>query len=199
MLGPEVMELPGEPGAEPGAEPRRIGRAGLISALIVVALASAGGLAFWLRGDEQPAPRVAPAPTTAASAAPSPLAGEPPVAVTNFTHVETIQWFLEGEDTLVRIELDGTLPPERLVRVRLDDGEPREVIQLLAAEQSYEADLEVGSPGLRHIRTGFHQLADSNEQHIVLDLVSPGCRVVSEEIVDDVLELRVSPPESLGS
>jgi hypothetical protein len=75
----------------------------------------------------------------------------------------------------VTISADGAIPQGRYRYFRIGGSDPREVIKLFGVRQRFaRSALEVGGPGVRRIRVGYHP---GNELHIVFDLTGPGAKI----------------------
>lgn len=99
--------------------------------------------------------------------------------------VRLITWDEGPSETVVTFWGNGTFPPDRVERVRVAGGQPRELIKLRGIDLPYrETVIQPGTPELQRIRTGFHPRQPINELHVVLDLAGPGVeldRVVTGE------------------
>ncbi len=125
--------------------------------------------------------------TTASSTSPSTAGG--------FTRVVDIRWGPQSGGFRVVIEADGPIPSGSYRHFRLDGDSPREVIRLLGVSRQFDrSKLEVGSPTVRQIRTGFHKKSAGNELHVVLDLAARGARVSDIRTVDSGLEILITGP-----
>lgn len=104
-------------------------------------------------------------------------AAEPPLPP--FTAVEEITWQRAGAGAEIVVRLDGSLPEGSWSVDRMSDP-PRHLLKLTGASRPYPTTtFDVGFGGVRQLRTGYHDGAAGNEQHVVIDLVDP--RVVLEE------------------
>lgn len=99
--------------------------------------------------------------------------------------VRLITWDEGPSETVVTFWGNGTFPSERVERVRVAGGRPRELIKLRGIDLPYrETVIQPGTPELERIRTGFHPRQPVNELHVVLDLAGPDVqldRVVTGE------------------
>lgn len=125
-----------------------------------------------------PIPAASPAPTPPVPAAPAPTAA----ASRRFTAVERITWQAAGGETVVVIATDGAVTPADVQHLRLEQPEPREVVKVLGVSRSsVAARLQASTPELRQIRVGLHGEGSRGELHVVLDLSSPGVRILAVE------------------
>ena len=123
---------------------------------------------------------------------------EPPTPATPtepFSRLENVSWRVEQGRTVVELELDGAISPERYSRFRLDGGTPREVVRLRGVEAAYSpTSLPVDGRQLEGIRIGYHERAGGNEIHVVLDLASSSVELTELEAVGNRLRVVLGPP-----
>jgi len=112
-------------------------------------------------------------------------------AAQELTEVARISWEIRpGETVLVIV---GNAPiTEEVVRIsRLDSDTPRQVIQLRGISRPYgTARLEVGSPEIERVRTGYHIDTERRELHLVADLANAGVRMVAAQFDGRILRVR---------
>lgn len=106
--------------------------------------------------------------------------------------VRLITWEEGPSETVVTFRGNGPFLAERIERVRVRGDHPREVIKLLGIDLPYrQTFIDVGSPELRRIRTGFHPEDRINELHVVLDLAGSEARLDRMEHGPRTLRLHV--------
>lgn len=158
------------------------------------------------------APEPVPAPAAAglqlpASPAGAPAAGPVPEEGTSpaeaspaapADRVRLITWDERQSETVVTFWGDGHFLPERVVRFRVEGGPPRELLKLRGIDLPYRLTaIDVGTPELLRIRTGFHPQDRVNELHVVLDLAHSDVEIARTEGAGDALRvhLRAAAPE----
>ena len=71
----------------------------------------------------------------------------------------------------------------------------REMIKIIGMTEPYiSGRIEVGTPELQQIRTGFHDGAEGQAIHVVFDFPAAGPRVASVENRGDRLEVLIAAP-----
>lgn len=137
-----------------------------------------------------------PSPRTAVSE-PSPPAVSPPVDLPSpprsgrtLSGLDDILVQRDGSDLVVTLVADGAIA--RWDHLRLDSGNPRELVRLYGVSRPY-AHNRVPADGreLRQIRTGYHRDAGGDQLHVVLDLATPDVRLVGTEEEEGRLSLRL--------
>lgn len=139
-------------------------------------------------------PMPSPEPASARSVPPGPAAGafggepsgETPTAAeaggAPADRVRLITWDARQSETVVTFWGNGPFLPERVVRFRVEGGTPRELLKLRGIDLPlHQTGIEVGTPELVRIRTGFHPQDRVNELHVVLDLAAPGVELSRTE------------------
>ncbi len=115
--------------------------------------------------------------------------------------VRLITWDEGPSETVVTFWGNGRFPPQRVERVRVAGGQPRELIKLRGIDLPYrETVIQPGTPELQRIRTGFHPRQPVNELHVVLDLAGPDVQL--DRVVTGERTLRFhlrSTPESAAA
>ena len=112
--------------------------------------------------------------------------------------VRLVTWDERQSETVVTFWGNGRFLPERVVRVRVEGGAPRELLKLRGMDLPYRlTSIDVGTPELVRIRTGFHPQDRVNELHVVLDLAHPDVEIARTEGTGDALRvhLRATAPE----
>ena len=88
---------------------------------------------------------------------------------------------------------DGPIQTGRYKYFRIDGAEPREVIKLMGVTRGYSpSQVNVGGPGLRRIRFGYHRKPGGNELHVVLDLVGQQWMVTEVQTAGSGLDLTLA-------
>lgn len=132
-----------------------------------------------------PVPADAPPPTTAAPAPPA-------AALPRFTRLEKVTWVEGSGTTDLVLWLDGSIPEGSFQRAHIEGREPRELVKLRGAKEPFVTGrLEVGTPEVRRVRTGFHAGTADSELHVVLDLAA-GARVETTRVEGQALHLMVA-------
>ncbi|HEV8632088.1 MAG TPA: PilZ domain-containing protein [Thermoanaerobaculia bacterium] len=151
---------------------------------------------------------VAPAPRAAATSPvrqpvfpPSPASPRPAARVTGAaSRVVALRWEpLSAGGTRVVVRLDGAFAAGRLRSSHIGGESPRQVVRLLGITGPVPTALSVATAEVLRIRAGRHQDEGASEVHLVLDLATPGVRVVATAVVGDELRLDLAPAgESVG-
>jgi hypothetical protein len=127
-----------------------------------------------------------------------PLPTSRPTAGRPADRVRLISWDEGPSETVVTFWGNGTFPTDRVVRVRVAGGQPRELIKLRGIDLPYrETAVLPGTAELERIRTGFHPREPINELHVVLDLAGPQVSLDRVEYDENTLRfhLRTAEPE----
>lgn len=119
--------------------------------------------------DEEPADATEP-PAAAALAEPEP-------AGPAFTGVDSITWRDSQDATVVVVRGDGMVPADAVSSFRVDQGRPREVVEIAGASRPYVGgDVQIGGSRVVRIRTGF-RVEDGGVLRVVADLAGPDIRL----------------------
>ncbi len=119
-------------------------------------------------GTQPASPAVTPPPVTPPSATPSSSA---------VVQVLGINWQEDGELTRITVFTDVPLPRSRVQQTHLDSP-PRELVRLVGIGAPFDrTSIDVATPQVRRIRSGYHEKTNGNELHLVIDLVSPSARL----------------------
>jgi len=120
-----------------------------------------------------------------------------PGSLVSFRAIEAIDWNESDSGLMVKIRVDGYLPPGSYEHYRLGGESPREVIQLFGVGEEFsEHVMTVDSPLVDRIRTGFHRRdGGRDEVRIVFDLAHAGASITSIETDGTVLHVLVSVPD----
>ncbi len=138
-----------------------------------------------------PLPDVEPA-QAAADSTPQATAAPVAVPVPRFTRLERVTWVEGSGTTDLALWLDGSIPDGSFQRTRIEGREPRELIKLRGAKDPFlPGTVEVGTPEVRRVRTGFHAGGASSELHVVLDLAA-GARVEATRVEGQALHLMIA-------
>jgi hypothetical protein len=129
---------------------------------------------------------------TPAAAAPAPDPGTPPAltgpAVTALERI-TFEQAFGGTDII--LWGNGAIRPEVYSQSRIGDP-PRELIVLTGMGRPFPAArVEVGTGEVKQVRTGYHQKARGNEQHVVIDLTDPAVQVTRIEAREKHLRIHL--------
>ncbi|HEX5718610.1 MAG TPA: hypothetical protein VF179_20790, partial [Thermoanaerobaculia bacterium] len=126
-------------------------------------------------------------------AAPAPETAAPVPALTgpSATALERITFEQASGGTDVILWGNGAIRPEVYSQSRIGDP-PRELIVLTGMGRSFPtARVEVGTGEVKQIRTGYHQKARGNEQHVVIDLADPAVQVTRIEAREKHLRIHL--------
>ncbi len=118
----------------------------------------------------------------------------PPFVGPPFTRIRYINWrpHPEGRGTEIVLTGDGFIATHRFEHVPLTQ---REAIKLYDVDWPYpKRMIEVGTPEVIRIRTGFHSRPSGNELHVVLDLQTPEVTLQEIRTEGSKLLLWVSAP-----
>jgi len=116
--------------------------------------------------------------------------------------VRLITWDEYPEETVVTFHGNGPFLADRVLRLRVRGGKPRELIKIRGIDLPFRDTLiETATPELERIRTGFHPQSQVNELHAVLDLAGPNVELDRVELGDNTLalHLRTVTPTSDGA
>jgi len=106
--------------------------------------------------------------------------------------VRLVTWDERQSETVVTFWGNGRFLPERVVRFRVEGGAPRELLKLRGIDLPYRlTSIDVGTPELARIRTGFHPQDRVNELHVVLDLAHPDVEIARTEGMGDTLRVHL--------
>ena len=124
---------------------------------------------------------------------------ETPAASTATTasasRIERITWRRSDAGTVIVLSLDGQLSDDRYLHSTLSYTPEREMVKVTSMALPYVSGrIEVGSPEVRQIRTGFHSEGADNAIHVVIDYPGEGPRVTSVRNLGDRLEILVAGP-----
>lgn len=156
-----------------------------------------------------------PAPSPSSDAAPpEPAASEPPPGdrasreapeeaaapaapeAAPADRVRLITWDEEPSGTVVTFWGNGPFLRDRVIRHRVAGGAPRELVKLRGIDLPFrQTVIEVGTPELVRVRTGFHPQNRVNELHVVLDLAGPGVELTRAEAAESYLRLHLEAAE----
>jgi hypothetical protein len=137
-------------------------------------------------------PTPAPVPTTAGTAPPPDLSAAPELApaATPADRVRLITWDEQASGTVVTFWGNGEFLPDRVARIRVAGSQPRELVKLRGIDVPFpQTVLELGTPEVVRVRTGFHPQEPVNELHVVLDLAGPD--VVLDHVETAPQQLRL--------
>ena len=116
--------------------------------------------------------------------------------------VRLITWDEYPEETVVTFHGNGPFLADRVLRLRVRGGKPRELIKIRGIDLPFrETLIETSTPELERIRTGFHPQSQVNELHAVLDLTGPKVHLDRIELGPDTLalHLRTVQPDADGA
>jgi uncharacterized protein (TIGR02266 family) len=145
------------------------------------------------------APGAAPEPSVGA-AEPTPIDirlanAPPPAATTRASRVVAIDWEESNGLTVVVISGDAAFPAGSYKWNEIRDANPRVLVRFNQMGAGFgKPVLAAGTPELRQVRTGYHERASGNEQHVVLDLAAPDIKVESVESSGNRLYIRLVKP-----
>lgn len=106
--------------------------------------------------------------------------------------VRLITWEEEPAGTVVTFWGNGRFLRDRVIRHPVQGGAPRELVKLRGIDLPYrQTVMEVGTPELLRIRTGFHPQDRVNELHVVLDLAGSGIELTRAEASENRLRLHL--------
>ena len=89
---------------------------------------------------------------------------------------------------------NGAVPESALSHFRLEGANPREVVRVRGVSAGFpQPVVNVGTPEVKQVRTGFHTRPEGNELHVVVDLASPRVRLVQATSQDNRVELLLLP------
>lgn len=135
--------------------------------------------------------------------APSPPPGSEPALTTEepaaaeaaaapADRIRVITWDESSTGTVVTFWGNGGFLPERVVHFRIDGERPRELVKLRGIDLPFpQSVLDLGTPEVNRIRTGFHPQDRVNELHVVLDLAGPGVAIERIETGRDSLRVHL--------
>ena len=90
---------------------------------------------------------------------------------------------------------NGSIPEKRWRHFRLSGDTPREVVRILGVNKPFDrTQIEVGGPGVRQIRLGYHKKSRGNELHVVMDMSSPQAKISEVQSRGSQLVVRVEIP-----
>jgi hypothetical protein len=124
------------------------------------------------------------------------MANAPPPAATNrASRVVSIDWEESNGLTVVVISGDAAFPAGSYKWNEIRDANPRVLVRFNQMGAGFgKPVLAAGTPELRQVRTGYHERASGNEQHVVLDLAAPDVQVASVEPSGNRLYIRLVKP-----
>jgi hypothetical protein len=124
------------------------------------------------RTEPTSAPGLPAAPEPVPASAEAGTAAAPDAAPAD--RVRLITWDEQATGTVVTFWGNGEFLPERVSRFRVAGGQPREVVKLRGIDLPFpQTVLDLGTPEVMRVRTGFHPQEPVNELHVVLDLTGP--------------------------
>ncbi|HEX5760697.1 MAG TPA: TIGR02266 family protein [Thermoanaerobaculia bacterium] len=136
-------------------------------------------------------PAIVPAAARSQTTIPAPPPAAP-ASVPRLTVIRSIDWREVDGETEVTIRGDAPIVRGGYARDRLDGAAPRELFRIRGVERPFgRAQLAVGTPLLRQIRTGHHVRAGGDELHLVLDLADSAVVVRAVREVDGALVVRI--------
>jgi hypothetical protein len=119
-------------------------------------------------------------------------AASPPLP--RFTTIDEIWGQRRSGGTVVTLVANGAVPESALSSFRLEGANPRLVVRVRGVSAGFSRQVvDVGTPEVRQVRTGFHSRPEGNELHVVLDLASPAVRLVQATSQDNRVELLLLP------
>ncbi|HWN43583.1 MAG TPA: hypothetical protein VNW71_15245 [Thermoanaerobaculia bacterium] len=123
---------------------------------------------------------------------PAPDPGTPPALTgPSATALERITFEQASGGTDIILWGNGAIRPEVYSQSRIGDP-PRELIVLTGMGRAFPAArVEVGTGEVKQIRTGYHQKARGNEQHVVIDLADPAVQVTRIEAREKHLRIHL--------
>lgn len=129
---------------------------------------------------------------TPVAAAPAPAPGNPPALTgPSVTALERITFEQAFGGTDIILWGNGAIRPEVYSQSRIGDP-PRELIVLTGMGRPFPASrVEVGTGEVKQVRTGYHQKARGNEQHVVIDLADPAVQVTRIEARERHLRIHL--------
>lgn len=111
------------------------------------------------------------------------------------TRLDDITWTSEPGKTVVTLRLDGALDEAAYSRVRLAAA-PRELLRLNGIREPYkDLRVQVGTPQLIRIRSGYHPEKGRGQLHLVFDLPSPAIQVESAPPAGGNLTITLQGPD----
>jgi hypothetical protein len=132
--------------------------------------------------------------STAPSSVPSPGTSQPTTKPA-FSRLLDISWRSVPGGLEVVFTTDGTIPEKRWRHFRLSGDTPREVVRILGVKKPFgRTQIQVGAPGLRQIRVGYHKKSRGNELHVVMDMGSPSAKISRVWSAGSQLMVRVETP-----
>jgi len=127
------------------------------------------------------------------AAPPAPDAAPAPAALTgpSVTALERITFEQAFGGTDIILWGNGAIRPEVYSQSRIGDP-PRELIVLTGMGRPFPTSrVAVGTGEVKQVRTGYHQKARGNEQHIVIDLADPAVQVTRIEAREKHLRIHL--------
>jgi len=154
---------------------------------------------------EEPTPDLsppvpAPSPVPASATTPPPTAAAPPPSAppapaAPFNRLLDITWRALPDGLEVIFTTNGSIPEKRWRHFRLSGDTPREVVRILGVNKPFDrTQIEVGGPGVRQIRLGYHKKSRGNELHVVMDMSSPQAKISEVQSRGSQLVVRVEIP-----
>lgn len=125
-------------------------------------------------------------------AAPAPAQGNPPALTgPSATALERITFEQASGGTDIILWGNGAIRPEVYSQSRIGDP-PRELIVLSGMGRPFPTSrVAVGTGEVKQVRTGYHQKARGNEQHVVIDLADPAVQVTRIEAREKHLRIHL--------
>ncbi len=129
---------------------------------------------------------------TPATPAPAPDPGTPPALTgPSATALERITFEQAPGGTDIILWGNGAIRPEVYSQSRIGDP-PRELIVLTGMGRPFSGSrVAVGTGEVKQVRTGYHQKARGNEQHVVIDLADPAVQVTRIEAREKHLRIHL--------
>lgn len=130
-------------------------------------------------------------PTLDAAPAPADPGTPPALTGPSATALERITFEQAFGGTDIILWGNGAIRPEVYSQSRIGDP-PRELIVLTGMGRPFATSrVAVGTGEVKQIRTGYHQKARGNEQHVVIDLADPGVQVTRIEAREKHLRIHL--------
>ncbi len=106
-------------------------------------------------------------------------------ATAEAVRLQRITWRLEGEVTVITLELDRRLAADRIETLDVATGAPRHVVKISGLTGGVPDSTAIGSDHVRQLRFGKHRMDGGGmELHVVADLVDGAVEMVAPVAVD---------------